>query len=310
MTDTPATAAAPGAAPALDGIPVAVVGLGLMGRPMALNLHRAGARVTVANRSRGPVDALAAEGLTPADSPRAAAAGAAFVVVMVADTPAVDSVLHGPDGVLAGLEAGATVIDMGTTAVPATRRFAAAVEAAGGRWLDAPVSGGQIGAREGTLSIMAGGDAAVFEAALPVLRAMGRRITRVGDTGAGQVAKAANQLVVGLTIAAVSEAFTLAEAAGVEPARVREALEGGFAWSRVMELHGRRMVEGDFAPGGKARIQLKDLVQADDLAAESGVALPSLAAGRALYEALVAEGDGELDHAALIRHYRRARGVL
>ncbi|MEQ8968568.1 MAG: NAD(P)-binding domain-containing protein [Azospirillaceae bacterium] len=305
-----ASASPGGEAPSLEGVAVGVVGLGLMGKPMALNLNRAGARVTVANRSRGPVDELAGQGLRPADSPRAAAEGADVVVVMVADTPAVDAVLHGPEGVVAGLAPGAIVIDMGTTAVPETRRFAAEVAAAGGRWLDAPVSGGQVGAIEGTLTIMAGGDPAVFETALPVLRAMGRRVTRVGDIGAGQVAKAANQLIVGLTIAAVSEAFTLAEAAGVEPGKVREALEGGFAWSRVMELHGQRMVDSAFTPGGRARIQLKDLVQADDLGRSLGVELPSLAAGRALYEALVAEGDGDLDHSALIRHYRRQRGAL
>lgn len=285
----------------LTGLDAGVIGLGLMGRPMALNLHRAGARVTVHNRSRGPVEALVAAGLEPAETPRAVARAADTIILMVSDTPAVEAVLAGPEGVIEGLRPGSLVIDMGTTEVPATRRLAALVRAAGGDYLDAPVSGGQIGAETATLTIMAGGTETAFARALPVFRVLGQRITHVGETGAGQIAKAANQLIVGLTIGAVAEALTLAEAAGADPARVREALEGGFAWSRVMELHGRRMIEGDFRPGAKVATQLKDLRQADELAAACGLDLPALKLNRALYQRLADRGEGDLDHSALIR---------
>ncbi|HET8728624.1 MAG TPA: NAD(P)-dependent oxidoreductase [Alphaproteobacteria bacterium] len=280
---------------------IGFIGLGLMGRPMALNLHGAGAAVTVHNRSRGPVEELAAEGLIPAASPRAAAEAADTVIVMVSDTPAVEAVLTGPDGVVEGLRPGALVVDMGTTEVPATRRFAERVAAAGGDYVDAPVSGGQVGAETAALTIMAGGSPAAFEQARPIFQALGRKITHVGDIGSGQIAKAANQLIVGLTIGAVAEALTLARIAGADPARVRDALEGGFAWSRIMELHGKRMIDRDFRPGGKAKTQLKDLRQAEALAQSFDLELPALRLNRTLYESLVDRGDGELDHSALIR---------
>jgi 3-hydroxyisobutyrate dehydrogenase-like beta-hydroxyacid dehydrogenase len=304
--DTPAGAT-------LDGRTIGVIGLGLMGKPMALNLHTAGATVVAWNRSQAALDAVAAEGVAVADSPRAVAERCDTVIVMVVDTPAVDAMLHGDAGVLAGLDGkpeGTLVIDMGTTAVEATRGFAAEVADAGGLWLDAPVSGGQVGAEQAALTIMAGGSAAAFDRALPAFRAMGRQITHVGDVGAGQVAKAVNQMIVGMTIGAVSEALTLAEAAGVDPGKVREALRGGFAWSRILELHGQRMVDSTFQPGGRARVQLKDLRQALDLAESLEIQLPALELNATLYEALCDEGDADLDHSALIRHYRRARGVL
>jgi len=220
---------------------------------------------------------------------------------MVADTPAVAAVLHGADGVLAGLAPGTLVIDMGTTAITPSRAFAAEVEAAGGAYVDAPVSGGEVGAREATLTIMAGGTDEAVGRAMPLFRALGRTITHVGGVGAGQVAKAANQVIVGLTIGAVAEAMALARRAGVEPARLREALMGGFAASRVLDLHGQRMADKAFAPGGKATTQHKDLTQAPDLAAELGLDLPATALNRALYDKLIAAGDGGLDHSALIR---------
>lgn len=292
----------------VTGLPIGVVGLGLMGKPMARNLHKAGAALIVHNRSREPVEALAAEGLQPADSPAAVAAGAETVILMVSDTPAVTAVVEGPGGVLAGLRPGALVIDMGTTEVPETRRLADAVAAAGGRWIDAPVSGGQVGAEQASLTIMAGGAPEDFERARPIFAALGQRMTLVGPVGAGQIAKAANQLIVGLTIGAVAEALALAARAGADPAKVREALEGGFAWSRIMELHGKRMIDGSFAPGGKVRTQLKDLTQAEALAASVGLELPALSLNRALYAGLVARGDGDLDHSALYRHYQPQAG--
>jgi 3-hydroxyisobutyrate dehydrogenase-like beta-hydroxyacid dehydrogenase len=193
------------------------------------------------------------------------------------------------------------IIDMGTTAVTATRAFASRVADSGGAYLDAPVSGGQVGAEAASLSIMAGGEAAAFARAEPIFRVLGGRVTHVGDTGAGQVAKTANQIIVALTIGAVAEALTLAKRAGVDPARVRDALDGGFASSRILELHGRRMVEDDFTPGGRAKTQLKDMVQAMELAGELGLALPATELSRDLYARMVEAGWGDLDHAGLIK---------
>lgn len=294
---------------ALDGRVIGVIGLGLMGRPMARNLHRAGARVIIWNRSPGPLQALAAEGLEPAASPKAVAETAEVVIVMVADTDAVAAVLHGPDGVLAGLSPDSLVIDMGTTAVSATRRFAAEVAEHGAAYVDAPVSGGEQGAIDGTLTIMAGGSDAAFGRALSVFTVLGRTISRVGGVGAGQVAKAANQVIVGLTIGAVAEAVVLAERAGVEADRLREALMGGFASSRVLDLHGRRMADRAFRPGGKVTTQRKDLDQALQLAAELGVELPATRLCRDLYDRLIAAGDGGLDHSALYRLIAGEAGV-
>ncbi|HSH40658.1 MAG TPA: NAD(P)-dependent oxidoreductase [Arenicellales bacterium] len=280
---------------------VGFIGLGLMGKPMARNLHKAGYALVVHNRSRGVVDELAAEGMSPAESSREATAASDAVILMLSDTPAVERVLHGDDGVLAGLEPGQLVIDMGTTAVEETRRFAGEVEAAGGVYLDAPVSGGQVGAIEGGLTIMCGGTPEAFARARPLFEAMGKQITHVGASGAGQVAKAANQVIVGLTISAVAEALHLAVRSGVDPAAVREALRGGFAWSRIMELHGQRMIDGEFQPGGKSSTQRKDLQQALEQAAAVGARMPVTELVRDLYDELIARGDGELDHSALIR---------
>jgi 2-hydroxy-3-oxopropionate reductase len=279
---------------------IAFIGLGLMGKPMARNLHTAGYALTVHNRSRGVVDELAAEGMTPASSPRDAAARSDAVILMLPDTPTVEHVLLGDEGVLAGLEPGLLVIDMGTTAVGATRRFAAEVESAGGVYVDAPVSGGEVGAIEASLAIMCGGTPAGFERARPLLEAMGKHITHVGECGAGQVAKAANQVIVGLTIGAVAEALHLAERSGVDPVKVREAVRGGFAWSRIMELHGQRMIEGRFEPGGKSSTQRKDLQQALEQAQCVGARMPVTELVRDLYDELIEQGQGGLDHSALI----------
>lgn len=287
----------------LDGMRIGFVGLGLMGRPMCLNLHRAGATLTIHNRSRAVVDALVREGLSPAATPREVAESVDVVIVMVADTPAVEAVVLGKDGLAAGLHSGTVVIDMGTTAVAVTRALAARVRARGGDYLDAPVSGGEVGAREATLTIMVGGDEATLQRVRPMLEVLGRRITHIGDTGAGQVAKAANQVIVGLTIGAVAEALSLAARAGADPARVREALDGGFAASPILALHGQRMIDGTFAPGGKVFTQHKDLVQALELAESVGLELPATRLNRDLYQRLIDTGDGALDHSALYRLY-------
>lgn len=289
----------------LDGQTIGFIGLGLMGRPMCRNLKAAGAELVIYNRGRAPLEELAGQGMSPAETPREVAERAPVIILMVSDTAAVEAVLGAADGaadgVIAGLAPGALVIDMGTTAVTATRALASLVADSGGAYLDAPVSGGQVGAEAGSLSIMAGGEAASYTRAEPIFRVLGGRVTHVGDTGAGQVAKTANQIIVALTIGAVAEALTLAKRAGVDPAKVREALDGGFASSRILELHGKRMVADDFTPGGRAKTQLKDMVQAMYLAAELGLALPATELSRDLYTRMVEAGWGDLDHSGLIK---------
>ncbi|MHC8508481.1 MAG: NAD(P)-dependent oxidoreductase [Rhodospirillales bacterium] len=285
----------------LAGRAAAFIGLGLMGWPMARNLRAAGADVTAYNRSEGPREKAAAAGMTVALSAAAAAGRAETVIIMTADTPAVESVLLGADGVIHGMRPDALVIDMGTTAVDETRRFAAALLARGAAFVDAPVSGGVTGAEDASLSVMAGGTAAAFARARPFLESLGRRITHVGPAGAGQVAKAANQVIVGLTIGAVAEALALAKRAGADPEKVREALRGGFADSRILEVHGKRMTDGAFAPGGKASTQHKDMDQALALAESVGLKMPAAELNRALYSALIDAGHGGLDHSALIK---------
>lgn len=280
---------------------IGFIGLGLMGKPMARNLRKAGYTLVIHNRSREVVGELAAEGMTPASCPREAAKRTDALILMLSDTPAVEQVVGGDDGVLAGLQPRLLVIDMGTTAVDATRRLAREVEAAGGVYLDAPVSGGQVGAVEAGLTIMCGGTPEGFARARPLLDAMGKQITHVGASGAGQVAKAANQVIVGLTISAVAEALHLAKRSGVDPGAVREALRGGFAWSRIMELHGQRMIDGRFQPGGKSTTQRKDLQQALAQAEAVGARMPVTELVRDLYDELINRGDGDLDHSALIR---------
>jgi len=213
----------------------------------------------------------------------------------------VEKVVMGTNGVRAGLQKGAIVMDMGTTRVASTKELAREVQAQGAEYVDAPVSGGQVGAEQGTLSIMAGATEEAFATVKPVLEAMGKNVTRIGDIGAGQVAKAANQIIVGTTIGAVAEALTLAKRAGVDPAVVREALCGGFASSRILELHGKRMVEGNFVPGGRCTTQRKDMFQALEYGESLGLDLPLTSAVKGMYDSLITEGHGDLDHSALVK---------
>jgi len=283
----------------LSGRKIGFIGLGLMGKPMSRNLIKAGADLVVGNRSEPARLELARDGARAAATPAEVAGSSEIVVIMVADTAAVEAVLFGPDGVVTALKPGMLVIDMGTTAVMATRRFAASVNEHGCDYVDAPVSGGTIGAESGTLTIMAGGTEQAFERARPILEVLGSHITHVGASGAGQVAKAANQVIVGLNIGAAAEALALAKAAGVDPARVRQALKGGFADSRILEVHGQRMVEGRFTPGARSTTQRKDMHQALELAAELGLDMPATALSRDLYDRLIGNGGADLDHAAL-----------
>ncbi|HXF69930.1 MAG TPA: 2-hydroxy-3-oxopropionate reductase [Thermoflexus sp.] len=280
---------------------IGFIGLGVMGKPMARNLMKAGYPLVVYNRSRPPMEELAAEGAETAGSPREVAARSDVVITMLPDTPEVEQVLAGPDGVFAGGRPGLIVIDMSTIDPTAARRLAAQAAERGIAMLDAPVSGGEIGAIQGTLSIMVGGDPATFERCLPIFRAMGRNIVHMGGPGAGQVTKAANQVVVALTIAAISEALVLAAKAGVDPAKVREALLGGFAGSRVLEVHGQRILERNFQPGFRVRLHHKDLRIALGLGRAVGASLPLTALVHEWLGALVTRGQGELDHSALVQ---------
>ena len=286
---------------ALDGTTLGFIGLGLMGRPMARNLRSAGAAMVVHNRSTAPVAELVAEGMSAGGNPRGVAARADIVITMLTDTPAVERVIEGDDGILEGLRPGGLVIDMSTTLMPVTRHLAEAVRSRGGDYVDAPVSGGTIGAENGTLTIMAGGSTAALARAWPILEALGQKVTHVGDVGAGQVAKAANQVIVGLTIGAVAEALTLARKAGVDAGKVREALGGGFADSRILEVHGQRMVDDSFPLGAKCTTQRKDMDQALTLAAQLGCEMPATALNRDLYDRVIDMGFGDIDHAGLIK---------
>ena len=279
---------------------IGFIGLGVMGRPMAGHLIAAGHDVTL-NRVKDASRHLLDAGGTAADTPRAVAEAAEVVILMLPDTPDVDAVLFGPDGVAAGLSDGTLVIDMSSISPVATKDFADRIRQAGGQWLDAPVSGGEVGAKAASLTIMAGGTQAAFDRVQPLLELMGKRITHVGDDGAGQTAKVCNQIIVGLTIQAVSEALFLAQRAGADPARVREALLGGFADSTILKMHGERMIAQTFDPGFRIRLHRKDMGLAVDAARALDIALPNTATVQQLMSAAVGRGDGELDHAAMIR---------
>lgn len=285
----------------LTGHKIGFVGLGNMGAPMARHLHEAGAEVHVWNRSDAPAAAAVARGMRRADSLPLLAReiGDGIIGINLTSTEVVEAVVFGAGGLVEGLSPGALIIDFGTTGVPATRRFGERVA-----WVDAPVSGGQVGAEAASLTIMAGGSDAAFQRALPILRVVGRRITHLGPTGSGQVTKLANQLIVAQTIDAVAQALRLAELAGLDAALVRKALMGGFAESRILDLHGDRMVRRDFAPGGRSTLQLKDVRLICELAESLGLDSPTLRNCRSQWERFVEErGGGELDHSALFRLY-------
>ncbi|HKW01395.1 MAG TPA: NAD(P)-dependent oxidoreductase [Vicinamibacterales bacterium] len=281
---------------------VGFIGLGVMGKPMAKHVQAKGYSLVVSSRSRPPVDELVALGARAGTSPADVARGSSIVITMLPDTPDVERVLEGPDGVIAGLARGAIVIDMSSISPVATRRLAAKVAEAGGAMLDAPVSGGEIGAINAQLSIMVGGDAAAFEKARPVLACMGHpdRIVHVGsEPGSGQICKVCNQMAIGGALAGVSEAMALARKAGVDPALVRQALLGGFASSRVLEVHGERMLKKNYVPGFRTKLYQKDLRIANETAASLGVAVPATALVSQLINALVASGGADLDYSAM-----------
>ncbi|WP_343050325.1 2-hydroxy-3-oxopropionate reductase [Burkholderia guangdongensis] len=276
------------------------IGLGIMGKPMAGNLLKNGVTLSAYTRSGVPAD-LAAAGALACDSPAAVAAHADVIFIMVPDTPDVERVLFGNDGVASTLRAGQTVVDMSSISPIATRAFAQRVRERGAEYLDAPVSGGEVGAKAASLTIMVGGQISTFEQVKPLLDMMGKNVTLIGDVGAGQVCKVANQIIVAATIEAVGEALVLASKAGVDAARVREALMGGFASSRILEVHGERMTRRTFDPGFRIELHQKDLNLALSTAQALGVALPNTATCQALFNACVAHGGSAWDHSAMVR---------
>ncbi|WP_026869968.1 2-hydroxy-3-oxopropionate reductase [Inquilinus limosus] len=278
---------------------IGFIGLGVMGRPMAGHLIDAG-HLLFLHRVKEPSRHLVERGGTAAESPRAVAEESDVIILMVPDTPDVEQVLFGAEGVASGLSAGKLVIDMSSISPVATKDFAARIEALGCDYLDAPVSGGEVGARNASLTIMAGGKAEVFERAKPIFETMGKTITLVGGSGDGQTAKVANQIIVGLTIEAVAEGLLFAKRAGADVAKVREALMGGLATSRILELHGERMIKRSFDPGFRIRLHRKDLTLAIDAAKALDLMLPNTAATQQLMNAAIAMGAGDKDHSGLI----------
>ena len=279
---------------------VGFIGLGIMGAPMAANLIKGGHQVFLFSISSVP-QALVDAGGVPCASGKAVAQQADIIVTMVPDTPHVEAALFGDDGVAAGLSQGKTIVDMSSISPMETKEFAKKINALGCDYLDAPVSGGEVGAKAASLTIMVGGPEAAFERVKPLLELMGKNITLVGGNGDGQTCKVANQIIVALNIAAVGEALLFASKAGADPARVRQALMGGFASSRILEVHGERMIKRTFEPGFRIGLHQKDLNLALAGARTLGVALPQTAGAAQLMQACAANGMQDLDHSALVR---------
>jgi 2-hydroxy-3-oxopropionate reductase len=279
---------------------VGFIGLGVMGRPMVKNLMKAGFTVTVFNRSKPPVEELAAEGAIAANSPKAVAEQSDVIITMLPTAKEVSEVLTAENGVFAAIKPGSIVIDMSTISPVDVRELAAKAKLYDASMLDAPVSGGDIGAVAGTLSIMVGGEEAAFNRCVPVFQAMGKRVTRVGDSGAGATVKACNQIVVALNFLALSEALVLGSKAGVDPQKIVEALGGGMANSRVLEMRGESMVQHKFVPGGRVTLHSKDLGIASSLARSLGVPLPATGLIAQIFTSLEAMGYQDFDHSSVL----------
>ncbi|WP_298188686.1 2-hydroxy-3-oxopropionate reductase [uncultured Pseudomonas sp.] len=280
---------------------IGFIGTGIMGKPMAQNLLKAGHSIILSeHHETAPADLVAAGAIALAN-PREVAQEAEFIIVMVPDTPHVEDVLFSKNGVAEGTAAGKVVIDMSSISPTATKVFAEKIKATGAAYLDAPVSGGEVGAKAATLSIMVGGCPKAFERALPLFQAMGKNITHVGGSGDGQTAKVANQIIVALNIQAVAEALLFAAKNGADPAKVREALMGGFAGSKILEVHGERMIKGTFDPGFRINLHQKDLNLALAGARELGINLPNTANAQQVFSTCAAIGGSNWDHSALIK---------
>jgi 2-hydroxy-3-oxopropionate reductase len=277
---------------------IGFIGLGIMGKPMSIHLLKAGYKVTVLKKSAS-ANALAAEGAVLVDTPKEVAENSDVVITCLPDSPEVEAIVLGENGVIDGLSSGNLFIDMSTIAPATALKINGLMAKKGVEALDAPVSGGEGGAKSASLSIMVGGAQAAFDRALPIFGKMGKNIVHIGEAGSGQVTKACNQVVVGMTIQAVAEALNLAKKAGVDVAKVREALLGGFAQSRILDVHGQRFLDNNFAPGFKVNLHRKDMNIALQTGKELSVPLPGSSLVAAQMDALIAMGDGELDHSAL-----------
>ncbi|RUR35263.1 NAD(P)-dependent oxidoreductase [Vreelandella populi] len=283
---------------------IGFIGTGIMGAPMARRLAKAGHQVRAWNRTKSKADSLETVGVETVERPEQAVTESDVVIVMLSSGPVCDELLLGSAGLLNAMQPGATLIVMSSIPVETARRQAEEAATYQIHYLDAPVSGGEQGAIDGTLAIMVGGDSESFKAVEPILLALGRPV-HVGPAGSGELVKLANQMIVANTIATVAEAILLAEQGGANPAQMLNALEGGFADSTILRIHGQRMIKEDFTPGGPSKWQLKDTQTAMALAQELQLKLPVSSLVNGLYEALIAQGEGDLDHSALIRQLRR-----
>jgi 2-hydroxy-3-oxopropionate reductase len=279
---------------------IGFIGLGIMGRPMALHLQAGGHEVHATSRSGVPAG-MVSQGIKAEASAAAVARASEIIITMVPDTPDVEAVLFGADGIAEGIAPGKIVVDMSSISPIATKQFAAKIAALGGHYLDAPVSGGEVGAKNATLSIMVGGDEETFAKVKPVFELLGKNITLVGPVSSGQTCKVANQIIVALTIEAVAEGLVFASKAGADPAKVRQALMGGLATSRILELHGERMIKRNFDPGFRIRLHQKDLNLALSSAKAIGVSLPNTATAQELFNACSANGGENWDHSGIAR---------
>ncbi len=290
-------------------INIGFIGPGIMGRPMALNLMKGGHKLWVYARRPAVAQPLVAAGAIACATAAEAAQHADVIFCIVSDTPDVESVIFGEQGIASKAGRGSVIVDMSTISPTATKHFSERLAQLGIEMLDAPVSGGETGAINGTLSIMVGGKAEVFKRVKPLFECMGKNIVHIGDNGAGQVAKACNQIVVAVTIEAVAEALTFARKNGADPAKVREALMGGFAGSKIMEVHGKRMLDNDFKPGFKVGLHQKDMRIVMETAHQLGVALPTAALVTQHLNALMGTGDTDLDSAAVVKVVARMSGM-
>lgn len=279
---------------------IGFIGTGVMGKPMAANLLKAGHQVYFSEHRRPAPEQLIAAGGIGMASPALVAKASEFIIIMVPDAPQVEEVLFNKDGIAQGLSAGKTVIDMSTISPARTREYAERVSLTGAEYIDAPVSGGEVGAINASLSIMVGGSESAFDAAQPLLLTLGSKVIHIGPCGSGQVAKLSNQIVVALTIEGVAEALMFAAKAGADPAKVRNALMGGFAASKILELHGERMVMHNFEPGFRVALQQKDLDTVLNTARDMSLSLPNTASTQQLYNACTAKNGGDVDHSALL----------
>jgi len=280
---------------------IGFIGLGIMGKPMARNLLKAGYMLVVHNRSRAAVEELAKEGAQAAPDSQEVTRRSEIIITMLPDSPDVELVYTGDQGIFSGVKSGTLLIDMSSISPVVARKLAAEANTRGSEMLDAPVSGGEAGAVGGTLSIMIGGKSSAVEKAMPIFQALGKNIVHVGAAGAGQVTKAANQMVVGTTIAIVGEALVLAAKAGVDPAKVRQALLGGFAQSKILEAHGQKMLDRNFKPGFRIRLHEKDMKIALATGSEYGVPLMVTGVVGQMMTAMKGMGNGDLDHSGLVK---------